>query len=115
MPAVTVCISRTLEPADRKKLSAAVVKAVAAGMKKPETVVMSMIHDGISMTYQGDCAPVAFVNVQSIAPIPLEARCDTVKLLCSLLEKYGVAPARVLVKFEESGKPDWGTGSLLME
>jgi len=112
MPVITVCVSKKLEPPEKNELALAAVDAVADGMKKPKEIVMSLIHDGVAMTYLNDCAPAAFAHVQSIGPIPAEARRSTVKLLCTLLKEYGIDPTRTLVRFEESGKSDWGIESI---
>lgn len=116
MPAITITLSRKLEPNEKAKLAVEAAAAVADGMKKPEGIVMSMILDGVAMNYQNDCdAASAFAAIGCIGLIPTENRRNTVRLLCGLLKKYEVDPARTLVKFEESEKSDWGTNDLLVE
>ena len=91
----------------QKPLLAALSKAVAGTIGKPEQYVMvSLSHSAMSMS--GKAGDAAFVDIRSIGGLNGDTNRKLSQQICRLLNSLGVAPERVYLNFSDVEGGNWG-------
>ena len=108
MPLLKIETSVPLPVEKGKPLLAALSKAMAVAIGKPEEYVMVTVsHSAILMSCQAGEA--AFVDIRSIGGLKGETNRKLSEQICKLLtESLGIAPDRVYLNFTEVEAGNWG-------
>ncbi|HWL16296.1 MAG TPA: phenylpyruvate tautomerase MIF-related protein [Opitutus sp.] len=81
---------------------------VARELEKSEDFVMIALQPDTPMLFAGSDAPVAFLELKSIA-LPARQTKTLSAVLCGLIEEHlGIPKERVYVKFIDVGRGMWG-------
>ncbi len=76
---------------------------------KPESYVMTMLNESVSMTFSGQNDPCCYVEVKSIGSLDPS---KITKALCSLIEEMLAIPSdRIYISFEDVPANLWGFNS----
>jgi len=96
-------------PEDKEKpLLAALSKAVAATIGKPEQYVMITVSHS-AMLMSGQAGDAAFVDVRSIGGLNGETNRKLSQQICKALkDSLGISPDRVYLNFTDVGADNWG-------
>lgn len=110
MPLITVKTSApALEPPAAQALLLQLSAQLASLLGKPERYVMTALQSDASMTFAGDPAPAAYVEVKSIGALEGDRTRELSGALCSLLQTHlGVPSERVYIGFEDVPGRLWG-------
>lgn len=96
-------------PDDAEPLLREVSRELASRLGKPERYVMTLLQAGLPMTFAGETAPSAYVEVKSIGGLDGDQPRRLSGDLCELLERHlGVQAERVYIQFEEAPARLWG-------
>jgi len=91
-----------------KPLLAALSKAVAGAIGKPEQYVMVTAIQS-TMVMSGKAGDAAFVDIRSIGGLSGEANRDLSRQICNLLkDSLGIASDRVYLNFTDVEAGNWG-------
>ena len=91
-----------------KLLLAALSKAVAATIGKPEQYVMITVSHS-AMLMSGKAGDAAFVDIRSIGGLNGETNRKLSRQICNLLkDSLGIAPDRVYLNFSDVEAGNWG-------
>ena len=108
MPYLLINTNRKLERAEESTLLANCSQAVAGMLGKPERYVMTSIESGITMTFGGDDAPCAYVELKSLG-LPEERSAEFSQALCELLGgALDIAVERIYIEFSNPARHLWG-------
>ena len=108
MPLLKLETSRPLSDDKRKPLLAALSKAVAGIVGKPEQYVMVTCSQGdiLMAAKSGDAA---FVDIRSIGGLNRDVNGKLSQQVCKLLnDSLGIAPDRVYLNFTDVDAINWG-------
>src|SRR5689334_11169624 len=96
-------------PEDKEKpLLAALSKAVAGTIGKPEQYVMIAVSHS-AMLMSGKAGDVAFLDIRSIGGLNGETNRQLSQQICKLLkDSVGIAPERVYLNFSDLEAGNWG-------
>lgn len=96
-------------PADATPLLKEVSREVAALLGKPERYVMVLLQGNVAMSFGGDGAPCAYVDVRSIGALDGDQPQRVSGELCSRLSRHlGIASDRIYIGFEDVPGRLWG-------
>jgi phenylpyruvate tautomerase len=96
-------------PADRDALLLELSQQLAGWLGKPERSVMTLLEAGVAMTFAGDTAPCAYVEVKSIGGLDGDRPARITAALCDLLERrLGVGSDRMYICFSDAPAQLWG-------
>lgn len=96
-------------PADPTPLLRDLSRELAALLGKPERYVMTLLQGNLAMTFGGDGAPCAHVEVKSIGALDGDQPRRLSGELCSRLGRHlGVASDRITISFEDVPGRLWG-------
>lgn len=96
-------------PADADALLGELSRELAGWLGKPERYVMTVLEAGSAMTFAGDTAPCAYVEVKSIGALSGDRPASISAALCKLLEqRLGVSAERTYISFEDVPARLWG-------
>ena len=108
MPLLKLETTVALSENNRKSLLAALSKAVANTIGKPEQYVMVTASQS-SMLMSGRTGDAAFVDVRSIGGLSGEVNRKLSEQVCKLLkDSLGIPPDRVYVNFTQMDAGAWG-------
>lgn len=101
MPYFSIQTSKTMNPRAVADLTAKASAFAAKLLDKPEAYVMTVLTPGAAMTFAGDTAPAAFVELKSIG-LP-EAQCNRFAAAISafIRTELGVEPDRIFIDFAD--------------
>lgn len=101
MPYFSIQTSKSLDASTVADLTKKASAFAAELLGKPETYVMTALKPGIPMTFAGNNAPAALVEVKSIG-LP-EAQCSTFagKISDFIHKELGIEPGRVFIDFTD--------------
>ena len=96
-------------PEDKgKPLLAALSRAVAGAIGKPEQYVMVAASES-AMLMSGKPGDAAFVDIRSIGGLISDANRKLSQQICKLLkDSFGIAPDRVYLNFTDVEAENWG-------
>lgn len=96
-------------PDDAQPLLREISRELASRLGKPERYVMTLLHTAVPMTFAGDGAPSAYVEVKSIGGLDGDQPRRLSTLLCELLKRHlGVEAERTYIHFEDAPARLWG-------
>jgi phenylpyruvate tautomerase PptA (4-oxalocrotonate tautomerase family) len=96
-------------PADPDALLRELSQQLAGWLGKPERYVMTVLEAGMAMTFAGDTAPCAYVELRSIGGLDGERPASISAALCGLLEeRLGVSADRIYISFDDVPARLWG-------
>lgn len=108
MPLISVKTSTAAgdsSPALLQELSATLAELLG----KPERYVMTLLEEGVPMTFAASPAPACYVEVKSIGALDGERPRQVSEAVCALLERHlGVPADRVYIGFEDAPARLWG-------
>jgi phenylpyruvate tautomerase len=108
MPLLKLETTVALSDEKRKTLLAALSKAVADIIGKPEQYVMVTIGQS-AMLMSGNAGDAAFVDIRSIGGLNGETNHKLSQQICkSLKDSLGIAPGRVYLNFSDVEAGNWG-------
>ena len=108
MPLLKLETTVALSDEKRKTLLAALSKAVADTIGKPEQYVMVTASQS-AMLMSGKAGEAAFVDIRSIGGLNGETNRKLSQQICKLLkESLGIAPDRVYLNFSDVEAGNWG-------
>ena len=96
-------------PADTGSLLAQVSRELASLLGKPERYVMTLLDTAVPMTFGGDSAPCAYIEVKSIGALDGDRPRRITATLSDILKRHlSVAAERIYVGFEDVPGRLWG-------
>jgi phenylpyruvate tautomerase PptA (4-oxalocrotonate tautomerase family) len=99
MPTLIIKTNAELPPQPRCDLLATASAAVAELLGKPEGYVMVLLEPVADMTFGGDTAPCAYLELKSLG-LPEDRTAELSAALCGLVEEHLRVPkARVYIEF----------------
>jgi phenylpyruvate tautomerase len=108
MPLLKLVTTVLLPHEKGKLLLAALSKAVAGTIGKPEQYVMVAASQS-AMLMSGRAGEAAFVDIRSIGGLNAETNRKLSQQICKLLkDSLGIAPDRVYVNFTDVEADNWG-------
>lgn len=108
MPTLKIQTNTEIPAAERTDLLKRISKAVAEMLEKPEKYVMIILDPPAAMTFGGDDAPVAYLELKSLG-LPENCTGDYSKRLCDLMgENLGIAPERIYIEFAAPARHFFG-------
>ena len=114
MPCLKIETSVAVPDNKKTQLLAALSKAVAEGIGKPELYVMVSLQTS-SMLMSGQPGPAAFADLRSIGGLGGNVPRQLTETLCKLLQTHlEIPPQRTFVCFTDVAAKNWGwNGSTL--
>lgn len=108
MPSLKLETTVALSDEKKKTILAALSKAVAETIGKPEQYVMvTTSHSAMLMS--GKAGEAAFVDIRSIGGLNSETNRQLSRQICKLLkDSLGIAPDRVYLNFNNVEAGNWG-------
>ncbi len=111
MPYLKIQTNQIVEPSRRPPLLAKASAAVARTLGKPERYVMVALESGTPMSFAGESAPAAYLELKSIG-LPEARTAELSQTLCALIqEELGIVPDRVYIEFADAPRRMWGWNS----
>ncbi len=108
MPLLKVETAVVLSDEKRKALLAALSKAVAGTIGKPEQYVMVAIGSG-AILMSGEPGDAAFVDIRSIGGLTADVNRKLSQQVCKLLnDSLGIPTDRVYLNFTDVEAGNWG-------
>ncbi len=108
MPYLSIKTNVEIDEDARMALLARASQTVAEMLGKPESYVMVHLQDGCAMTFAGDPAPLAYLQLKSLG-LPEGQTGAFSKRLCGLMrDALSIDPARVYIEFSSPPRPMWG-------
>lgn len=108
MPLLKLETTVPLPEEELKPLLAALSKAVAGTIGKPEQYVMITVSQS-AMLMSGKSGDAAFVDIRSIGGLNGETNRKLSQQVCKLLmDSLGIAPDRVYLNFSDVAAGNWG-------
>ncbi len=108
MPLLKLETTLALSEDKKKSLLAALSKAVAGSIGKPEQYVMVSVSQS-SMLMSGKAGEAAFVDIRSIGGLNSDVNRKLSQHVCKVLnESLGIAAERVYLNFTEIEAANWG-------
>ena len=96
-------------PPDPAPLLRELSRELAALLGKPERYVMTLLQGGVAMTFAGDAAPCAYVEVKSIGALDGASTRRLSASLCPWLQRNLAVPEdRIYIGFEDVPARLWG-------
>ncbi len=106
MPFIKIQTNQTVATEENflKKLSA----AMAEKLGKPESYIMTALQPDIQMSFAGNSAKTAFVEVKSIG-LDRAATAELSDFICDFIEnELAIEKSRVYIEFTDSPGAMWG-------
>jgi phenylpyruvate tautomerase PptA (4-oxalocrotonate tautomerase family) len=108
MPLLKIETTVALPEENRKNLLAALSKAVAGAIGKPEQYVMVTASQA-AMVMSGKAGEAALVDIRSIGGLSGEVNRKLSQQVCKLLtDSLGIAPDRIYLNFTDVQAGNWG-------
>jgi phenylpyruvate tautomerase PptA (4-oxalocrotonate tautomerase family) len=108
MPCLRIDTSVSVPESKQAELLAALSKAVAGGIGKPELYVMVGLHTS-AMLMSGQGGPAAFADLRSIGGLGGDVPRRLTATLCNLLQTHlAIPPERVFICFTDVSGRNWG-------
>lgn len=108
MPFLMIQTNVKVDPSRSAKLLRTASRHVAETLGKSEKYVMVALEDETPMSFGGQTAPLAYLELKSIG-LPKDKTPQLSATLSGLLqEEIGVAPDRVYIEFADALAPMWG-------
>lgn len=108
MPLLKLQTTVNLSEDKQQSLLAALSKAVAAAIGKPEQYVMVSLNPA-AMRMSGQAGDAAFVDIRSIGGLSGDVNRKLSKQVCALLnESLGITPERIYLNFTDVDAGCWG-------
>ena len=108
MPYLKIVTNRSLNGVERSALANTTSAWTAEQLGKSESYVMTDIRDGQTMSFAGDAAPCAYVELKSLGLSESRTE-DLAKGLCALLQgAINVDLARIYIEFSSAQRSMWG-------
>ena len=108
MPYLKIQTNSEIAADAQQQLLKRVSKTVAERLGKPERYVMTALEQRVPMTFAGDNAPTAYLELKSIG-LPADQTPDLSQALCSVIhEELGIALDRVYIEFSDAPRAMWG-------
>ncbi len=109
MPLIRVETNQTLTSAEADTLCAALSRAAAELIGKPEEYVQALVSGAVlGMRHGGAPGPAAFVEVFSIGGLTPQTNIALSARICALLAEQGVPSERVYLNFTDVRASHWG-------
>jgi phenylpyruvate tautomerase PptA (4-oxalocrotonate tautomerase family) len=98
MPTLIIKTNAALPDGSRDDLLRAASAAIASLLGKPESYVMVLLEPVADMSFGGDTAPTAYLELKSLG-LPEERTPELSAALCAFVEEHlGVPKARVYIE-----------------
>ncbi|MCU7853184.1 MAG: hypothetical protein KZQ80_13335 [Candidatus Thiodiazotropha sp. (ex Monitilora ramsayi)] len=111
MPLLKITTNREVDPARRPALLKAASQNIANMLGKPERYVMVVLETNADMTFGGDDAPLAYLELKSIG-LPDDRTTEFSNFLCELMTGQLEIPAeRIYIEFSDAERHLWGWNS----
>lgn len=109
MPLITTRTSLDCDNQRKLDVAKALSKIVAEDIGKPEKYVESLVQSGVAITFDGDAAEGAFVEVKSIGGLNADVNKRLSADICACLkESLGLDPVNVYINFVDVPASAWG-------
>jgi len=109
MPAIRIVTSAKLNDHFKQNIAQEASLICAKTLGKPVSVVETIVVDGATIAFGGDCAqPAAFVNIGQIGEFTEEQRQSFTQSYCALLAQHGIPAKRIYLHFSGETRDKWG-------
>lgn len=108
MPFFRLETNVSIKESDRQPLVEKTSKFISRIVGKPETYVMVLIHDGVSVSFAGSSEPAALVSLGSIG-LQKEQCASLSEQICNFLDsELGVPGHRTYIEFRDLERSMFG-------
>lgn len=108
MPLLTITSNISLDHESTQRLASQASAHVAGLLGKPESYVMVHITTDAIMSFAGDDAPCAMLNLKSLG-LPEDRTSEYSDSLCTFVEnEMGIPGGRVYIEFASPPRHMWG-------
>jgi len=108
MPCLIIKINQSLSEQDKKDFGLSASAKTAEILGKPESYVMTLVEDNISMTMSGSLEPAAYIELKSIN-LPEQQTMELSSSLCQHIGESLAIPAnRIYIEFSNAQRHLWG-------
>lgn len=108
MPCLIIKTNQTLNEQEKKDCGLSTSAKTAEILGKPESYVMTLVEDKISMTMSGSFEPTAYVELKSIN-LPEEQTSNLSQSLCQHIgSALKISPNRIYIEFSNAQRHLWG-------
>ena len=109
MPLIKMQMSVKCSDEQKRALVLELSKLCSLCTKKPENYVQSIIEDDAVISFAGEIADSAFIEVKGIGGLTPAVNKDLSAAICKLLEgKLKISPSEVYINFTEVSASNWG-------
>ena len=108
MPYLKINTNQTLDDAASSQLLKSASSTVAAILGKPESYVMIEFNPGLAMSFAGDNAPLAFLELKSLG-LPESNTTQLSAELCDFIsQQLDISSDRIYIEFSNGERHLWG-------
>lgn len=108
MPCLIIKTNLSLTEQEKKDCGLSASAKTAEILGKPESYVMTIIEDNISMTMSGSIDPTIYAELKSIN-LPEKETSNLSDSLCKHIgETLNVSPSRIYIEFSNAQRHLWG-------
>jgi phenylpyruvate tautomerase len=109
MPLIRLETSQPVPPGQKASLCASLSRVCAETIGKPESYVMAIIEDGLTVLHGGAPGPAAFVDVRSIGGLSPKVNRAIAERVCRLLaDTLSIPGERVYLNLTDVSGDRWG-------
>ncbi|RMH20383.1 MAG: hypothetical protein D6698_04345 [Gammaproteobacteria bacterium] len=108
MPYLNIQTNQELGKEEQKNMLTDVSATVANALGKPESYVMVALQTGIPMTFAGETAPAAYLQLKSLGLQESQTAALSSTLCQWVEENLGVSSDRVYIEFSGPPRKMWG-------
>lgn len=111
MPCIIIKTSQSLSKEKQINCCQSISSTTAALLGKPESYVMTLLEEQISMTMSGTTEPAAYIELKSIN-LPEDQTTELSSQLCQhISELLDILPKRIYIEFSNAQRHLWGWDS----
>ena len=108
MPLLRIATNQTINQRAKEEFLTEASSLVAVTLGKSEDYVMTLFETDKIMTFAGDRAPTAYLEIKSLGLTTEQSRVLS-EIFCKLVEdKLSVPQSRVYIEFSNPDRPFWG-------
>lgn len=108
MPCIIIKTNQSLSKEQQISFCQSISLTTAELLSKPESYVMTLFEEQVSMTMSGTTEPAAYIELKSIS-LPEEQTTELSRQLCQHISKLlEITPKRIYIEFSNAQRHLWG-------
>ena len=108
MPLLSITTNQLIATANQQAILEACSQQIAAALGKPERYVMVKLETNQAMSFAGNTAPCAYLELKSLG-LPEATTVELSTTLCNLIEEqFSIPSDRIYIEFSSPERHMWG-------